>query len=61
MLPGSGFHLMLLGLKQPLRPGEQFPLLLKFRQAGAVKVTVTVQQPERAGTLEKKASSHAHH
>ncbi len=42
MRPGQGYHLMLLGLKKPLKEGDKFPLTLHFRKAGKVKVTVQV-------------------
>jgi periplasmic copper chaperone A len=38
----GGTHLMLLGLKRPLRAGEQFALHLEFAQAGPVDATVRV-------------------
>jgi copper(I)-binding protein len=41
--PG-GLHIMLMGLKQPLREGERFPLTLSFAKAGPVTVTATVQK-----------------
>jgi copper(I)-binding protein len=41
--PG-GLHVMLTGLKQPLKLGDRFPLTLNFAKAGAVAVTVSVQQ-----------------
>jgi copper(I)-binding protein len=41
--PG-GLHVMLMGLKQPLKLGDSFPLTLDFAKAGAVTVTVSVQQ-----------------
>lgn len=40
--PGS-YHVMLIGLKKPLTPGETFPLTLTFEKAGNVSVTVPVQ------------------
>jgi periplasmic copper chaperone A len=40
--PG-GLHVMLTGLKQPLKAGDSFPLTLNFAKAGAVVVTVSVQ------------------
>lgn len=40
--PGS-LHLMLMGLKAPLKAGDRFPLTLKFEKAGEVKVDVAVQ------------------
>ena len=41
MVPG-GTHIMLEGLRTPLRTGDSFPLVLKFRESGAEKVTVRV-------------------
>jgi copper(I)-binding protein len=46
-LKPGGAHIMLVGLKQPLRPGQSFPLTLYFAKAGASEVTVTVA---KAGT-----------
>ena len=40
--PG-GYHIMLEGLKQPLKAGQQFPVTLTFAQAGTVTATVKVQ------------------
>jgi periplasmic copper chaperone A len=40
--PG-GYHVMLEGLKQPLKKGDQFPVTLIFAHAGAVTVTADVQ------------------
>lgn len=42
--PG-GMHVMLIGLKAPLRVGQAFPLTLTFEKAGAVAVTVVVEKP----------------
>jgi copper(I)-binding protein len=39
--PG-GLHVMLLGLTHPLTAGMQFPLLLRFRDAGTLTVQVVV-------------------
>jgi copper(I)-binding protein len=41
--PGA-LHVMLTGLKQPLKLGDNFPLTLNFAKAGAITVTVSVQQ-----------------
>jgi periplasmic copper chaperone A len=46
MRPGMGMHLMLVGLKAPLREGASFPMTLEFERAGKVEVTVTVQVPK---------------
>lgn len=42
VLKPGGIHMMLLGLKQPLREGQSFPLTLTFEKAGVVEVTVSV-------------------
>ncbi|HEX3846910.1 MAG TPA: copper chaperone PCu(A)C [Steroidobacteraceae bacterium] len=41
----EGLHLMLVGLDAPLLAGTQFPITLKFRDAGAVTVPVKVASP----------------
>jgi copper(I)-binding protein len=46
--PGS-LHIMLLGLKQPLRRGDRFPLTLTFEKAPPVTVDVAIQGPGAAG------------
>ena len=46
MRPGLGYHLMLAGLKQPLREGSTFPMTLEFQRAGKVEVKVVVQTPK---------------
>jgi periplasmic copper chaperone A len=43
VLKPGGYHVMLIGLKQPLTPGETFPLKLAFAKAGTISVTVAVQ------------------
>ena len=42
MNPGAGYHIMLIGLKQPLKRGEKFPLTLSFEKAGKIEVSVSV-------------------
>ena len=49
----NGYHLMLLGLKRPLKDGDRFPVWLTFKQAGEVKVEVYVQTPKAAAQAEK--------
>jgi copper(I)-binding protein len=39
--PG-GMHVMLIGLKTPLKVGNNFPMTLRFEKAGAVSVNVRV-------------------
>lgn len=42
MHPGGGYHIMLVGLKQPLKPGEKIPLNLRFEKAGKIDIIVSV-------------------
>jgi copper(I)-binding protein len=53
--PGA-LHLMLFGLKAPLKAGDHFPMTLKFEKAGVVVVTVSVEDPGPADA----AAAHAH-
>ena len=39
----QGAHVMLMGLKAPLKKGASFPAILHFEKAGDVTVEVTVQ------------------
>ncbi len=48
MKPG-GLHIMLMGLKQPLRRGERFPLSLTFEKSAPVTVSVIVEGPGASG------------
>jgi copper(I)-binding protein len=41
-LKPGGLHIMLMGLKAPLKAGSGVPLTLKFEKAGAVTVNLTV-------------------
>ena len=44
-LSPGGYHVMLTGLKAPLKPGDSFPLTLTFEHAAPVTVTVKVETP----------------
>src|SRR5262245_1412058 len=48
----SGKHVMLMGLKRPLREGEVFPLVLTFANAGTVEVRVRVRGSGHPGSGE---------
>jgi len=45
----DGMHIMLLGLKHPLKAGDHFPLTLTFEKAGTVQTRVTVTKAGAAG------------
>ena len=55
VLAPGGAHLMLFGLKQPLRDGGRQSMTLVFERAGAVTTTFAV-----AARIEAPASAHAH-
>lgn len=42
-LKPGGWHMMLMGLKQPLRAGDHYPATLTFKKAGKVTVQFSVQ------------------
>ncbi len=48
VLQPGGFHIMLIGLKAPLKQGDRFPLELNFAKAGKQKVEVMVGAPGAA-------------
>jgi copper(I)-binding protein len=60
MTPGHGYHIMLIGLKQPLKVGDKLPVTLRFKNAGSVEAQVFVeaptaehQNPVKAGAMHK--------
>jgi len=52
-LKPGGYHIMLMGLKKPLKIGDTILLLLTFRKAGSRNVTVSIRK--------KDAMSGMHH
>ena len=48
-LKPGGMHIMLVGLRQPLKQGDTFPLTLSFEKAGRKEVTVAIQGPGAMG------------
>lgn len=48
-LKPGGWHIMLTGLKQPLRAGDHYPATLTFKKAGKVTVQFSVQATAPAG------------
>jgi periplasmic copper chaperone A len=56
-LKPGGYHIMLVGLKKPLKAGETFPLTLTFEKAGNISVTVPVQA---MGAMPKDQGSMGH-
>jgi copper(I)-binding protein len=48
LAPGK-YHVMLIGLKHPLKPGDTFPLTLKLAKGGERQVTVAVESATKTG------------
>lgn len=61
MKPGHGYHIMLMGLKKPLKAGDTFPMQLSFRRAGKVQITVKVEEISPAPKAEDGDDMHKHH
>jgi len=57
--PG-GFHLMLMGLKAPLKLGDKFAMRLRFEKAGEVVITVHVEPVAATSGAAAPGSQHAH-
>ncbi len=55
-LEPGGLHFMLLGLKEPLVAGTQFPFTLHFERAGGIQIEVVVTAPGAGGDHD-----HSHH
>jgi periplasmic copper chaperone A len=55
--PENGNHVMLEGLKQPLKRGETVPLTLVFEKAGQINVTMKVE----AAGARTATKAHGHH
>jgi hypothetical protein len=56
LAPG-GLHIMLMGLKKPLKAGEKFPLTLTFDKAGTRTVDVAVEKVGGTGPAAGSAGS----
>jgi copper(I)-binding protein len=60
MLKPGGFHIMLIGLKQPLVAGQMFPLRLRFEKAGEMTVEVPVRKSDASRSLGDASSKPRH-
>lgn len=62
MTADSGYHIMLTGLKQPLKVGDKFPLTLNFEKAGKLDVSIHVgpnqAQPQAGAMPDMPAHKH---
>ncbi|MDJ0949746.1 MAG: copper chaperone PCu(A)C [Alphaproteobacteria bacterium] len=58
-LKPGGLHIMMMGLKQPLKEGEMVPLTLTFEKAGQVELMAHVRKAGAAGG-HKMEQKHTH-
>ena len=58
MTPGQGYHLMLIGLRHPLKPGDKFSMTLTFEKAGKAEISVTVSDKETMAGHKKPMTMH---
>ena len=59
--PGGEMHLMLIGLKRPLRAGEHVPVTLTFARAGRIEADFMVRtQGEAAQAMSTRSGDHLH-
>ncbi|MBI1777758.1 MAG: copper chaperone PCu(A)C [Proteobacteria bacterium] len=54
--PNGSYHLMLTGLKQPLKEGDSFPMTLTFEHAGTREVLVKVENARAMAPQPKQGS-----
>jgi copper(I)-binding protein len=47
VLAPGGYHIMLMGLKHPLKEGDTVPVTLMFEKAGAVSATAVQRDPPK--------------
>lgn len=60
-LRSGGYHLMLIGLKEPLEVGDTVPLTLNFEHAKPVDTKLEVRRRRSAATAEPTHEHHGHH
>jgi len=58
MQAGDGYHIMLLGLKAPLKAGDKLPLTLTFKKAGKVEASISVEDSKIKEADAKKKEHH---
>jgi len=57
VLAPGGYHVMLIGLKAPLKEGQTVPLSLTFEKGGTVEVTARVEKVGAMGPSDRSGSS----
>lgn len=59
-LQPGGLHVMLMGLKQPLKLQQTFPLVLQYESGRSQTVIVTVNNGEGMAATQQKNGAHSH-
>jgi periplasmic copper chaperone A len=59
-LKPGGLHIMMIGLKEPLKKGSHFPLTLDFEKAGKMTVDVAIEGPGSMGMEGMKMEGQSH-
>lgn len=52
LAPGAALHVMLVDLKQTLKPGDKVPLVLSVQSSGTSLTTLNIEAEVRAGAAE---------
>jgi copper(I)-binding protein len=55
--PAGALHIMLIGVKEPLKEGTRFPMTLTFEKAGSIEVEIQVQKRKS----DARGIEHGHH
>ena len=58
LLQPGGLHVMLMGLKAPLKKGESFPMTLVFERAGKVEVEIKIEDATETGAPSGQEHDH---
>ena len=58
LLQPGGLHVMLMGLKAPLKKGENFPMTLVFERAGKVEVEIKIEDATETGAPSGQEHDH---
>jgi copper(I)-binding protein len=57
----AGFHVMLIGLKEPLKEGARHPVTLVFQKAGEIAVEIAVEKGVASGGHHTSEGGHHRH
>lgn len=52
MMKPGGYHIMFMGLKEPITKGKSFPVTLIFEKAGEIAIMVSVKEAGAMGSMD---------